>query len=130
VIGLDTNILVRYFAQDDPVQSPRANQIIEGLTESSPGFISLVALTETVWVLERSYGLSSAEIANVLRILLQTSSFVVQNEVQVFAAMIAVQSESAGFSDALIGELAIWAGGTSTLTFDRKAARLGSFQLA
>jgi predicted nucleic-acid-binding protein len=130
VIGLDTNILVRYFAQDDPIQSPRANQIIEDLTEASPGFISLVALTETVWVLERSYGLPSAEIANVLRIMLQTSSFVMQNEVQVFAAMIAVQSESAGFSDALIGELGIWAGGISTLTFDRKAARLDSFQLA
>jgi predicted nucleic-acid-binding protein len=130
VIGLDTNILVRYFAQDDPIQSPRANQIIEGLTESSPGFISLVALAETVWVLERSYGLSSAEIANVIRTLLQASSLVVQNEVQVYAAMSAVQSESAGFSDALIGALGTWAACRSTLTFDRKAAHLSSFQLA
>jgi predicted nucleic-acid-binding protein len=129
VIGLDTNILVRYFAQDDPIQSPRANLIIEGLTESSPGFVSLVALAETIWVLERSYGLSPGEIANVLRTLLQASSLVVQNEVQVYAAMIAVQAESAGFSDALIGALGTWAGGTSTLTFDRKAARLSSFQL-
>ncbi len=129
MIGLDTNILVRYFAQDDPIQSPRANHIIEGLTESSPGFVSLVALAETIWVLERSYGLSPVKSQTSSGLSCRRLHLVVQNEVQVYAALIAVQAESAGFSDALIGALGTWAGCASTLTFDRKAARLSSFQL-
>jgi predicted nucleic-acid-binding protein len=61
MIGLDTNILVRYLVQDDAIQSPRATQIIEHqLTEEQPGFISLVTMVETVWVLDRFYGLSNA----------------------------------------------------------------------
>jgi predicted nucleic-acid-binding protein len=64
MIGLDTNVLVRYLAQDDAVQSRQATQIIERqLTEESPGFISLVTMIETVWVLDRVYGLSNREIA-------------------------------------------------------------------
>src|SRR5262249_15163786 len=58
MIGLDTNILVRYLAQDDPIQSPQATEIIERrLSEGNPGFISIVAMAETVWVLDRAYGL-------------------------------------------------------------------------
>ena len=64
MIGLDTTILVRYLAQDDPVQSAAATEIIERrLTEDNPGFISIVAMVETVWVLDRAYGLAAAEIA-------------------------------------------------------------------
>ena len=53
MIGLDTNILVRYLAQDDPLQSPIATEIMEArITEENPGFISAVAMVETVWVLD------------------------------------------------------------------------------
>jgi predicted nucleic-acid-binding protein len=49
MIGLDTNILVRYLAQDDPVQSPKARELIEQqLTEENPGFLSVVVMAETV----------------------------------------------------------------------------------
>ena len=50
--GLDTNILIRYLTQDDPIQSPKATEIIElRFTREHPGFISLVTMAETVWVL-------------------------------------------------------------------------------
>ena len=72
MIGLDTNILVRYLAQDDPVQSPLATDIVEfRLTEENPGFISIVAMVETVWVLDRAYGLADDEIAAALERMLQ-----------------------------------------------------------
>ena len=81
MIGLDTSILVRYIAQDDAVQSPLATKIIEDrLTEEHPGFISLVTMAETVWVLDRSYGLSTAEIAAAVERILQTDILSVQNE--------------------------------------------------
>ena len=64
MIGLDTNFLVRYLAQDDPVQSPKATEIIERrLTEENPGYVSIVAMVETVWVLDRAYRLPAHEIA-------------------------------------------------------------------
>ena len=124
------NILVRYLTQYDPLQSPRASRIIDGLSEDSPGFISLVALAETVWVLQRSYGLSGPGLAPILGKILQTSTFEVQNERQVFLAMIALESGAGAFSDALIAALDTWAGCTETVTFDRKAARMPTFRLA
>lgn len=129
--GLDTNILVRYIAQDDAVQSAIATQVIEDrLTEESPGFISLVTMAETVWVLDRSYGLSAAEIAATVERILQTDVFFVQNEQQVFTAMVALKTGAGSFPDALIAALGAWAGCTATLTLDRKAKRLNGFELA
>jgi predicted nucleic-acid-binding protein len=130
MIGLDTNILVRYLAQDDPVQSPKATKIIEGdLTEGRPGFISLVTMVETVWVLDRIYRLSNPELATVVERMLQADTLSIQNEQEVFTAMIALKTGKGSFADALIGALGTWAGCTSTLTFDQKAARLKEFQL-
>jgi predicted nucleic-acid-binding protein len=131
VIGLDTNVLVRYLAQDDPVQSPRATRIVERqLTEERPGFISLVTIAETVWVLDRAYGMSASEIARAVERTLQADTLLVQNEQEVFTAMIFLRTGAGSFSDALIGTLGSWAGCSSTLTFDRRAARLKDFELA
>jgi predicted nucleic-acid-binding protein len=131
MIGLDTNVLVRHVTQDDPVHSPRANALIENrLTEDEPGFISVVSLAETVWVLDRAYKYSDVEIAAVIERLLQIRTFVVENEVEVFFAMTALKQGRATFTDALIGALAARAGCSVTMTFDRKAARLPGFALA
>jgi predicted nucleic-acid-binding protein len=131
VIGIDTNVLVRYLTQDDPVQSARATRIFERmLTATDPGFISLVTLVETSWVLERSYGRSGPEIAAIVERILQADTLVVQNEQEVFTATALLKSGAASFSDALIGALGAWVGCRSTLTFDRRAARLPAFTLA
>ena len=131
MIGLDTNILVRYLTQDDPVQSRKATEIIEGeLTEENPGFISIVAIVETVWVLDRAYNLSSHKIAAVLERILQIDVLVVENEQEVFTAMVALKHGRGSFADGMIGTLAEKAGCSYTLTFDRRAARLAAFKLA
>ena len=130
MVGLDTNIIVRYLAQDDPVQSPKAVQIVERrLTEDSPGFVSLVTMVETVWVLDRLYGLSGQEIAAAIQRMLQSDSLSIQNEQEVFTAMMALRAGQASFADALVGALGVWTGCSVTLTFDKKAARLKGFQL-
>jgi predicted nucleic-acid-binding protein len=129
--GLDTNILVRYFAQDDPIQSPLANQVMEKrLNMANPGFISVVAMVETVWVLGRAYGFGRGDIADAIERILQTDTLVVENEQEVFAAMTALRNGDGEFADALIGALGAKAGCARTLTFDRKAARLPGFALA
>ena len=129
MIGIDTNILVRYFAQDDPVQSPQATQIIECLTEDQPGFVSLVTIAEMVWVLDRTYGMSDQEIAGTVERMLQADTLLVQNEQEVFTAVTALKTSTGSFSDALIAALGTWAGCSSTFTFDRKATQLTNFEL-
>ena len=130
MIGLDTNVVVRYLAQDDPVQSPKATLIFERrLTEQEPGFISLVTMVETVWVLDTVYGLAAREIAQAVERMLQADTLVIQNEQEVFTAMVALKSGRGSFADALVGALGAWAGCGSTLTFDRKAGRIQGFEV-
>jgi predicted nucleic-acid-binding protein len=135
MIGLDTNVLVRYLTQDDPIQSLKANEIIERrLTPANPGFLSVVTMAETVWVLERAYGLTAQEIAAAVERILQVEVLVVENEQEVFAATVALgamalKQGQGAFADALIAELGVRAGCTHTLTFDKKALRLPAFRL-
>jgi predicted nucleic-acid-binding protein len=131
MIGLDTNILVRYITLDDPAQAARAAQIIERqLTPDQPGFVSLVTMVELAWVLESFYEFSDEQIIAAIERVLQIATLFVQSEREVYTAMIALETNTASFDDALIGALGRWAGCSSTLTFDRKAARLRDFQLA
>jgi predicted nucleic-acid-binding protein len=128
--GLDTNILVRYLTQDDPIQSRKATDIIERiLSIENPGFVSVVTTAETVWVLDRAYGFSSREIAAVIERMLQVEVLVIQHEQEVFGAMIALKQGSSSFSDAIIAELGAQAGCIHTLTFDQKALRFPGFRL-
>jgi predicted nucleic-acid-binding protein len=130
MIGLDTNVLVRYLAQDDPAQSPKAKELIERrLTEDEPGFISVVAMVEVAWVLERAYGLADREIAAAIEGVLQAEVLVVENEQEVFTATIALKAGHGSFADALIGALNAKAGCSRTHTFDRRAQPLSGFEL-
>ena len=131
MIGLDTNILVRYLTQDDPVQSAKATEILEHrLTEKNLGFVSVVAMVETVWVLDRAYSLTAQEIATAIERLLQVDVLAIENEQEVFTAMVVLKQRRGTFVDALIAELGARVGCTSTLTFDQKAIRLPGFELA
>jgi predicted nucleic-acid-binding protein len=131
MIGLDTNVLIRHITQDDPAQSPRASALIEGrLTEEEPGFVSIVTLAETAWVLDRVYKYPHDQIAAVIERLLQIQTLIVQNEREVFLAMAMLKQGRADFTDLLIGALGTRAGCSTIMTFDRKAARLPGFTLA
>jgi predicted nucleic-acid-binding protein len=130
MIGLDTNVLIRYLTQDNPVQSAKATEILERrLTPKNMGFVSVVAMVETVWVLDRAYGLTAQEIATAVERLLQVEVLAIENEQEIFTAMVALKHGRGSFADALIAELGARAGCTHTLTFDQEALRLPSFEL-
>lgn len=130
MIGLDTNLLVRFIMQDDPIQSRHVRNLIERrLTEHNPGFISLATILETAWVLESNYQQSNKQIADAIHRILQVETFAVQNEQEVFTAMKITANGLGSFDDALIAAVGTWAGCTYTLTFDRKASRLCGFEL-
>lgn len=130
MIGLDTNILVRYLTQDDPIQSVKARHVFERqLTVEVPGFVSIVAMVETVRVLDRAYELTTREIVGAVERILQTDVLVVENEQEVFNALIALKKGQGSFADAVIAALGARRGCSRTLTFDRKALRLPGFEL-
>jgi predicted nucleic-acid-binding protein len=130
VIGLDTNIVVRFLMLDDPAQSARAAQILEALSEDEPGFVSVVVLAETVWVLDRFYRQNRATIAEIVQGLLGADSLVLEHSAEVALALSAMRDQGADFTDALIARIAASAGCSHTLTFDRRAARLPGFARA
>jgi predicted nucleic-acid-binding protein len=124
MIGLDTNILLRYLVQDDPVQFPHATEIItRRLTEEEPGFVRVVTILEVVWVLKNLYKRSRQEVASDIEMILAADTLEVQNEQQVYHAVVALRNGTGTFEDALIGSLGIWRGCSATLTFDEKAAQ-------
>jgi len=129
LIGLDTNVLLRYFTQDDPVQSPIATEVMERrLSPQQPGFVSTVVTAETVWVLNRAYRLGREAIVGVLEAMLRSNSLFVESEREVFLAMIALREGRGEFGDALIGSLSAKAGCSRILSFDRRAFRLPGFE--
>jgi predicted nucleic-acid-binding protein len=130
MVGLDTNVVLRYLLQDDPKQATLANHIFEQvLSDRNPGLISLVAILEIVWVLRSLLKQTPIEIASHLEHLLAADSLEIQNEQQVFEAAFALKRGTGEFEDALIGALNIWSGCPHTLTFDKRALRLPYFQL-
>ena len=130
MIGLDTNILVRFITRDDGAQSRKADEIIAGLTEEEPGFVSIVVMAELALVLERTYDYSNVEIASAIERMLQIEVLQIELEQEVLGAMVALKRGRGSFADALIGELGLRAGCRQTVTFDRKAAQLPGFALA
>lgn len=123
MIGLDTNVLVRYVAQDDPRQSLQATRLIESLTADMPGYVSETSVVELVWVLTGCYTSSKAEICEILETLLRTKEIVVAHADTVWKALRVFKDSKADFADCLIERSAHEAGCSHTATFDRDAAK-------
>lgn len=127
MIGLDTNVVVRYLVQDEPVQSAVAAALIDGLTDVDPGFISLVTAVEIYWVLHRAYKVGASHCVDVLQGLIDARELRVEQS-DVVRVAVRETREGADFADAVIAELGRLAGCEHTVTFDRGAARLAKMQ--
>ena len=128
MIGLDTNVIIRYVTQDDAQQSSAATALIESLDEQQPGFVSIVAVAETGWVLTRSYGVDGSTLADVFDRLLDAREIVVQHSDTVRLAVDGLR-RGAEFADAVIAGLGRAAGCDQTMTFDRGAAQRAGMTL-
>lgn len=129
MIGLDTNVLVRYIMQDDARQSPKAAKLMESLTVDEPGFVAIVSVIELGWVLSISYGLDRGQVAQALEQLLRTKAVVVDRADEVMKALRVFKSGSADFADCLIERIGASAGCSKTVTFDAGAARVAGMTL-
>ena len=130
MIGLDTNVLVRYLVEDDDPQKRAADRFVEGaLNRGESLFVSQIVLCEVVWVLSRAYGFTRREVAEALEMILYARQFEVEAKDLVVQGLREYREGKADFADCLIGLKNQAAGCAVTVTLDRKAASLGSFQV-
>lgn len=119
MIGLDTNVLVRYLTQDDPAQARKATQAIEsGVAKGEEFFIADIVVCELVWVLEDAYGYTRTDIADAIDKVLRVSRFNFQNKTVLWAAFEDYQRGRGDLSDHLVGQISQQSGCEYTLTFD------------
>jgi predicted nucleic-acid-binding protein len=128
VIGLDTNVVVRYLVQDDPDQSPVASALIDELSETEPGYLSLVTVVEVYWVLHRAYKVTTGRCVELLEGLLDARELRIDRAAIVRTALTASRGDL-DFADAVIADLGRAAGCEHTVTFDQRAARDGAMHL-
>ena len=129
MIGLDTNVLVRYITQDDDKQSALANSLIDSLDASSPGYVTLVTVTELNWVLESVYGVTRHQFVEVMQTLMALDTIKLDRAAVVASAVRVYSSNKADFSDCLIERLSASAGCDQTMTFDKAAAKMAGMVL-
>jgi predicted nucleic-acid-binding protein len=129
MIGLDTNIVVRYLTHDDPSQATAAATVMDSLSSDSPGFLSLIVIAELVWVLEDSYRFKKKEIERVLETLLRSKELVLERAEIVSQALRKFSASRADFADCLIERCGQAAECKHTVTFDRNAATAAGMRL-
>ncbi|MDF3856172.1 MULTISPECIES: PIN domain-containing protein [Paracoccus] len=129
MIGIDTNVLVRYLAQDDATQAAIATEIVEGFTPEAPGYISQLVLVETVWVLTRAYRMTREAIADAVEVLLRSRELIVERSEAGYLALATYSSTKADFADALIAHGGRLEGCSETVTFGRGAASHAGMRL-
>jgi predicted nucleic-acid-binding protein len=129
MIGLDTNVLVRYLTHDDPTQAEASIKLMKSLSCDSPGFVSLIVIAELFWVLAGSYDYQKKEVEQVLQSLLRSEELVIERADIVWQASRAFSAGRADFADYLIERCAHAAACQFTLTFDQEAATVPGMRL-
>ena len=130
MIGLDTNVLVRYLVEDDKAQTDSAHRLLAGArAEGEVVYISLVVLCEAHWVLRSSFGRPRAEIAQAFDSLLCAEVFQVEEPDVVRLALESCREGKGDFADHLIGHLHASRGCRHTATFDRALRGAPEFKI-
>lgn len=125
MIGLDTNVLVRYLAQDDETQTALANRLIETVcSEENPGFIGHIVLCELTWVLKSGYKVPKSDILRIIKQLLETKQLAIQEPQLIWAALKLYENSNIDFADAVIVAIHRMQGCSKTFTFDKRIGKL------
>jgi predicted nucleic-acid-binding protein len=130
MLGLDTNVLVRFLVQDDPAQFERAQKLIGRESRTGGVLISLLVLLETEWVLRSRYSLAKSEIIAAFSGLLGSAELRFEDEHSIEEALFTWKDSPADFADCLIGARHRVLGCRATASFDTKAIKLPGFVAA
>ena len=128
MIGIDTNIILRVFIDDNEAQVAAVAKLLAGRGPASIRLTNVV-IAEFVWTLMRRYKREKADIIDVLEQLLQREELVFENRNALMTALGWYASGPADFVDYLVGALNEEAGASTTFTFDQDAADHAAFSL-
>ena len=129
MIGLDTNVLLRFLVKDDEAQGERSARVIrQAAVRGEPVFLGPIVLCEMVWVLTSRYGYAKSEIVRALTEILDADGFEIADRDTVRAAVDDYRGHKADFADCLIGRANQAAGCRETLTFERRLKALEPFR--
>lgn len=131
MLGVDTNVLVRFLVRDDEAQFEKARKLIK--REVATGrrvFVSQLVLLETEWVLRSRYSLPKSQIIDAISGLLDATDVRFEDEPAIEEALFIWKDNTADFADCLIGAQNRRLGCRATATFDVKASRLPGFVAA
>jgi len=124
MIGIDTNVLVRYIVQDDLKQSKAATLLIEqSCSTDNPGYVNHIVLCELVWVLRRNYKVDKQSLCRVIEQIIRTERLIVEDIQLVWKALEVFRETKADFADCLISQRNLQAGCLYTATLDNAAAK-------
>ncbi len=129
MIGIDTNILVRYLTNDDIEQSNQVAALFAEYNEQESSiYINNIVLCELVWVLEKGYKYNIQQIVTVLKLILQTPEFAFDNHQLLTQSMVEYErSSTADLSDIIISLVNNNVGCNATYSFDKTAIKFGYF---
>ncbi|MEC9344037.1 MAG: PIN domain-containing protein [Pseudomonadota bacterium] len=123
MIGIDTNVVIRLLARDDPVQFDAATRLAKSARDSDPLVINPVVIAESIWVLEKRYGLEPKRSRPLMARFVSSVEFTVMDRMRCEHWFDWFQSMHRNFSDVLIAAINIEYGCSHTVTFDRRAAK-------
>ncbi len=120
MIGLDTNVLVRYLTQDEPGQAKKANALVAAAEARREKLhLDIVVLCELVWVLRGAYDFDKETVCAALDRILDAAQFSVDARDVVRAALVAYRGGRGDFADYVLGLRNRDARCSATFTFDR-----------
>lgn len=130
MVGLDTNVLVRYLVADDAEQAERASAAIgQALVSGEKVAVSLLTILETEWVLRSRYVLAKETVIAAFRMLLEVHDLTIEWEETLERSLFLYENHPADFADCLMAANYTSLGCSTMLTFDRKAALLSGVDL-
>lgn len=128
MIGLDTNVIVRYVTQDDREQFRRSDAVFTVAASSgNKVFINAIVMCELVWVLRSAYKEPRERIASVIEALLETPEVVVEDADLARSALADWQRGQGDFADCFIARRNEHSGCQTTLTFDKALSKSALF---
>ena len=128
MLGIDTNVLVRFLVQDDQAQFEKARKLIKReVAAGNKVFINLLVLMETEWVLRSRYAIPKSRILDVFSGLLEATDIQLEDEAVLEETLYTWKDTTADFADCLIGARNRRLNCRATATFDAKAAKLSNF---
>lgn len=120
MLGIDSNVLVRFFTRDDEKQFDQAKRFFERAQDRTL-FLSVIVLVEMNWTLRRVYRRARMDVLQTLEDLAHTRQFVIEDRDNVLRAIALARTTRADFSDALIALRHAVDGCSQTVTFDHEA---------